>query len=113
MPPMAARFLRSTTPLLLLSLAAAPSAASAQTSPSLSGDYLCAYGCRLSDVNPSVAVDGVVATCVNEFGGLFRGRVLSETSISCFNKIGVLASDGITLNWSDGVIWKRHLGSAD
>jgi hypothetical protein len=25
----------------------------------------------------------------------------------------VLASDGVTLNWSDGVVWKRHLGSTD
>jgi len=22
----------------------------------------------------------------------------------------VLAPDGVTLNWSDGVVWKRHLG---
>jgi hypothetical protein len=50
---------------------------------------------------------------MNEFGGLFRGRVLSATSVSCFNKVGVLASDGVTLNWSDGVVWKRHLGSAN
>ena len=98
--------------LLLLSLAAG-SAASAKTPPSLAGDYVCTYGCRLTDANPSIAIDGVAAICMNEFGGLFRGRVLSETSISCFNKVGVLASDGVTLNWSDGVIWKRHLGSAD
>jgi hypothetical protein len=25
----------------------------------------------------------------------------------------VLASDGVTLNWSDGVVWKRHLRSSD
>jgi hypothetical protein len=99
--------------LLFLSLAASLSAAAAPTPASLSGDYVCTYGCRLTDANPSVAVDGGAAICMNEFGGLFRGRVLSETSISCFNKVGVLASDGITLNWSDGVVWKRHLGSAD
>jgi hypothetical protein len=104
---------RSRVALLFLSLAASSTAASAQTSPSLSGDYVCIYGCRLTDANPSVAVDGGAAICMNEFGGLFRGRVLSETSISCFNKVGVLASDGITLNWSDGVIWQRHLGPAD
>jgi hypothetical protein len=93
-----------------LALIAGVSLASAQT---LSGDYVCTYGCRLTDANPSIAVDGSVAICVNEFGGLFRGRVLSETSVSCFNKVGVLASDGVTLNWSDGVVWKRHLGSTD
>jgi hypothetical protein len=96
-----------------LALIADASLASAQTAPSLAGDYVCSYGCRLTDANPSVAVDGAAATCMNEFGGLFRGRVLSATSVSCFNKVGVLASDGVTLNWSDGVIWKRHLGSAN
>jgi hypothetical protein len=87
--------------------------AAAQTTASLSGDYVCAYGCRLSDANPSVTIDGAVARCTNEFGGLFVGRVLSATSIACFNKTGVLDGDGVTLRWSDGVTWKRHLGSAD
>ena len=95
-----------------LGVALVPPVAS-QSLSRLTGDYVCAYGCRLTDANPSVAIDGAAANCINEFGGLFRGRVLSETSISCFNKVGVLASDGITLNWSDGVIWRRHLGSAD
>jgi hypothetical protein len=83
--------------------------ASAQSSAPLSGDYVCAYGCRLTDANPSVAIDGAAAICINEFGGIYRGRVLSETSISCFNKTGVLAADGVTLQWSDGVVWKRRL----
>ena len=85
----------------------------AQSPASLSGDYVCTYGCRLTDANPNVAIDGAVAVCINEFGGIYRGRVLSETSISCFNKTGVLAADGVTLRWSDGVVWKRHLGSAN
>jgi len=93
-----------------LALAASLAPASAQSPPSLSGDYVCVYGCRLTDANPSVAIDGAAANCMNEFGGLFRGRVLGDTSISCFNKTGVLAPDGVTLNWSDGVVWKRHLG---
>jgi hypothetical protein len=96
----------------LPALAASVSGA-AQTASPLPGDFVCTYGCRLTDANPSVAIDGVAALCMNEFGGLFRGRVLSETSISCFNKTGVLASDGVTLNWSDGVVWKRHLRSSD
>jgi len=83
--------------------------ASAQSPASLSGDYVCTYGCRLTDANPSVAIDGVAANCMNEFGGLYRGRVLSEKSISCFNKTGVLAADGVSLRWSDGVVWKRRL----
>ena len=56
-----------------------------------------------------MAIDGAAAICMNEFGGLYRGRVLSEKSISCFNKTGVLAADGVTLRWSDGVVWKRRL----
>jgi hypothetical protein len=93
---------------LLLSAYAGPSLA--QNAPPMSGDYVCSYGCRLTDANPSVAIEGDRADCMNELGGIFRGRVLSETSISCFNKTGVLARDGVTLQWSDGVVWKRHLG---
>jgi hypothetical protein len=78
----------------------------------LSGDYVCSYGCRLTDANPSVAIDGETADCTNELGGIFHGRRLTETSIACFNKTGVLAEDGVTLRWSDGVVWKRHLGPA-
>jgi hypothetical protein len=84
----------------------------AQNEPPLSGDYVCAYGCRLTDANPSIAIDGDTADCINGLGGIFHGRVLSKTSISCFNKTGVLSNDGVTLRWSDGVIWKRHLGPA-
>ena len=58
--------------------------ASAQCPASLSGDYVCTFGCRLTDATPGVAIDGAAAICMNEFGGLSRGRVLSETSISCF-----------------------------
>jgi hypothetical protein len=94
----------------LVLFAADLSSALAQNAPPMSGDYACSYGCRLTDANPSVAIDGEKADCMNELGGIFHGRALSATSISCFNKTGVLASDGITLNWSDGVIWKRYLG---
>ncbi len=93
----------------VLALIANLTPASAQSPASLSGDYVCTYGCRLTDANPSVAIDGAAANCINEFGGLYRGRVLSEKSISCFNKTGVLAADGVSLRWSDGVVWKRRL----
>ena len=91
----------------ILAFSACALAARAQD---LSGDYVCAYGCRLTDANPSVAIDGDKADCMNELGGIFHGRVLSKTSLACFNKTGVLAGDGVTLQWSDGVVWKRHLG---
>ena len=98
--------------VVILWLVADASPASAQGLTFPSGDYECVYGCRLTDASPSVAIEGAVANCMNELGGIYRGRVLSRTSIACFNKVGVLASDGVTLRWSDGVIWRRHLGLA-
>jgi hypothetical protein len=74
----------------------------------LSGEYVCVYGCRLTDANPTLRIEGDVALCTNEFGGLFTGRLVGENQIACFNKLGAFAPDGVTLNWSDGVIWKRH-----
>ena len=99
--------------VFFLLLTAHASSGNAQNEAPISGDYVCAYGCRLTDVNPSVAIDGGAADCMNELGGIFHGAVLSETSISCFNKVGVLMDDGVTLRWSDGVVWKRHLGIAN
>jgi ABC-type oligopeptide transport system substrate-binding subunit len=88
---------------------AAPTAA--QAASPLTGDYVCAYGCRLTDANPGIAVKGDEADCVNELGGLFRGQVLGADAVACFRKIGRLSPDGLTLTWSDGVIWRRHLDS--
>jgi hypothetical protein len=90
---------------LTVALAAAP--ALARGSSSLTGDYVCVYGCRLTDANPSIEIQGDAAACVNEFGGLYLGKLLSETTIACFRKTGTLDFDGVTLTWSDGVIWKR------
>jgi len=87
--------------------------APAQTISPLTGDYVCAYGCRLTDANPSLEVKGGEAICVNEYGGLFRGQVLSAESVACFRKTGRLSPDGSTLTWSDGVIWRRHVGGSD
>ena len=102
-----ALMIRNATVLALIGSTSPP--ASAQSPASLSGDYVCTYGRRVTDANPNVAIDGAAAVCMNEFGRLYRGRVSSETSISCFNKTGVLAADGVTLRWSDGVVWKRRL----
>jgi hypothetical protein len=80
----------------------------AQGGASFSGDYVCAYGCRLTDASPSVEIDGDAAICMNELGGVYRGRLLTENSIACFNKVGTLSSDGTTIHWDDGVVWKRR-----
>jgi hypothetical protein len=88
---------------LILSL----SRAAAAGSP-LDGEYVCAYGCRMTDANPTLAVQGEEVDCMNEFGGLFRGRLLSQTAVACFRQTGVLQRDGATLKWSNGVIWRRH-----
>ena len=74
----------------------------------LDGEYVCAYGCRASDANPTLAVHGDAVDCMNEFGGVFRGKLLSRTSLACLRQTGVLGNDGITLKWTNGVIWKRH-----
>ena len=82
-------------------------AASAQDGASLSGDYRCDYGCRLTDANPSLEIHGDDAACMNEYGGLYRGRRLRDGSIHCFNKVGRPQMDGKTIRWDDGVIWTR------
>jgi hypothetical protein len=80
----------------------------AQSASRLAGDYVCAYGCRQTDANPSIAVKGRAADCMNEYGGLFRGEGLGPDVVACFRKTGRLSPDGQTLTWSDGVIWRRH-----
>lgn len=80
--------------------------AMAQGQGGFAGDYLCAYGCRLTDAPPSIKIDGDVATCWNEFGGVYEGRLASNDTIWCFNKFGRLSADGV-IHWDDGVVWKR------
>jgi hypothetical protein len=90
-----------------LGVALVPPAAS-QSLSRLTGDYVCAYGCRLTDANPSIGVKGGEVDCVNEYGGLFRGKPIGADGVACFRKTGRLSADGVTITWSDGVIWKRH-----
>jgi hypothetical protein len=74
----------------------------------LTGDYVCASGCRLTDANPSIGVKDGEVDCVNEYGGLFQGKSIGADGVACFHKTGRLSADGVTITWSDGVIWKRH-----
>jgi hypothetical protein len=90
-----------------LSAALVPPVAS-QSFSRLTGDYVCAYGCRLTDANPSIVVNGGEAECVNEYGGLFQGKPIGADGVACFRKTGRLSADGLTITWSDGVIWKRR-----
>ena len=80
--------------------------AMAQGQGGFAGDYVCDYGCRLTDAPPSIRIDGDVARCWNEFGGVYDGRLAAEDKIWCFNKFGRLTADGV-IHWDDGVIWKR------
>jgi hypothetical protein len=82
--------------------------AASQSLSRFTGDYVCAYGCRLTDANPSITVKDGEADCVNEYGGLFKGKPLGADGVACFRKTGRLSADGVTITWSDGVIWKRH-----
>jgi hypothetical protein len=61
---------------LALGLGVALDAAASQSLSRLTGDYVCAYGCRLTDVNPSIAVNGGEVDCLNEYGGLFQGKLI-------------------------------------
>lgn len=88
-------------------LAAAASAGLAQDASSISGEYVCTYGCRQTDAPPTLRIDREAAICTNELGGIFYGRVLDSRTISCFNKKGVLAADGRTIYWDGGVVWMR------
>ena len=90
-----------------LGVALVPPAAS-QPLSRLTGDYVCAYGCRLTDANPSIGVKGSEVDCVNEYGGLFQGKLIGPNGVACFHKTGRVSADGVTIIWSDGVIWKRH-----
>ncbi len=81
--------------------------------PSIAGEYVCTALCRPSDAPPSIAVTGDIASCMSELGGIDTGRLLSDTSVSCFRKTGTLAADGKTLHWSDGVVWERRSPHAD
>ena len=94
-------------PLLVLVIAVSPVPSAAAAEASIAGEYHCRSGCRLTDAAPHVEIVGSVAKCMNELGGTFSGKVLSATSIACFNKTGTLSKDGKTIEWSDGVIWAR------
>ena len=93
---------------LALGLGAALVPAASQSLSRLTGDYVCATGCRLTDANPSIRVKDAEADCVNEYGGLFQGKLIDANGVACFHKTGRLSADGVTLTWSDGVVWKRH-----
>jgi hypothetical protein len=82
-------------------------AATAANEVSIAGNYTCDWGCRVTDAAPSIEIQGNVASCTNELGGLFVGRALTKKSVSCFNKVGRLSDDGNIIRWDDGVIWKR------
>jgi hypothetical protein len=98
------RFLARTV-VALPAIIAAPALAEDR---SIEGTYVCESGCRVTDAYPSIAIDGDKAICMNEFGGVFDGRVVSRTSVSCFNKLGALSDDGQTIRWGDGgVVWRR------
>jgi hypothetical protein len=79
----------------------------AQTTPPFA-DYVCAYGCRLTDANPRLEIRGDVARCWNELGGLYVGEFLPPDGVSCFRKTGRLVDGGARIEWSDGVLWRRH-----
>jgi len=71
-------------------------------------DYVCAYGCRPTDANPRLEIEGAVARCWNELGGLYVGQFLAPDRLLCFRKTGRILDAGARIEWSDGVLWRRH-----
>jgi hypothetical protein len=90
---------------LLFVLAADPAAA--ETAPP-AADYVCAYGCRATDANPRLEIEGVIARCWNELGGLYVGEFRPPDSVACFRKTGRILDGGGRIQWSDGVLWRRR-----
>jgi hypothetical protein len=88
-----------------LSLAASPGFA--QPTPA-AADYVCSFGCRQTDANPRLEIEGTVARCWNEIGGLYVGEFHPPDNIACFRKNGHILGDGERIEWSDGVLWRRR-----
>jgi hypothetical protein len=88
-------------------LLVADRSARGEDAATLDGLYVCEAGCRVTDAAPSVQIEGDVALCTNELGGLFRGKRLSATTLACFNKIGALSADGAHIVWNSGMVWRR------
>ena len=88
----------------LLLLLAGP----AWAEPPPPADYVCVYGCHETDANPRLEIEGAVARCWNEFGGLYVGEYQPPDRIDCFRKTGRVLDGGARIEWSDGVIWLRH-----
>jgi hypothetical protein len=85
--------------------AAAPAALAA---PPPAADYLCAYGCRATDAPPRLEIEGEVARCWNELGGLYIGQFQPPDTVACFRKTGRILEGGARIEWSDGVVWRRR-----
>ncbi len=90
---------------LLFWLAAVPASAGTALP---AADYVCIYGCRATDANPRLEIQGRVARCWNELGGLYVGEFQPPDSIACFRKTGRVLDGGARIEWSDGVVWRRH-----
>jgi hypothetical protein len=91
------------TPLLLLAV----SPGSAQLALP-AADYVCDFGCRQTDANPRLEIEGAVARCWNEIGGLYVGGFYPPDNIACFHKSGHILGGGARIEWSDGVLWRRR-----
>jgi hypothetical protein len=100
-----ALFCRAALGASLYLLAAPPTAA--ETAPP-AADYVCVYGCRPTDANPRLEIEGNVARCWNEIGGLYVGEFHPPDIVACFRKTGRILDGGARIEWSDGVRWRRH-----
>jgi hypothetical protein len=73
----------------------------------LTGDFVCAYGCRPTDANPSVRVKNGEADCVNGYSGIFRGKPLGADGVACPRKTGRLSADGL-MRWRSPIVDRSY-----
>jgi hypothetical protein len=97
----------SATSLLSVLLACFAAVPGAPLAARFAADYHCAYGCRQTDANPRLEIEGAVARCWNEIGGLYVGEFDAPDTIACFHKTGHIFDGGARIEWSDGVRWRR------
>ena len=74
----------------------------------LIAEFVCTYGCRQTDANPRLEIEGSVARRWNEIGGLYVGEFHMPDIVACFHKTGRMLDGGARIDWSDGGMLGVH-----
>jgi hypothetical protein len=82
--------------------------------PELSGTYRCEpypAACNNSGQTFTLTQSGAKVDIKNERGGVGQGTLTSAITVSVgapWNTIGVISSDGRTIEWSAGTRWRKQ-----